>query len=911
MLKNRLLWILGIAFFAYQGLHWILDLSPDFLWFDSFGYASIWWRVFSAKWMVFLAGLGIAWVILGSQVWLAFRISRGISALPQDIQFSRAFAWLGPLLMRYQQRFKDRRALQFLSAGITLLVSGLMGVWALAQWEALLLMYYQVPFGVQDPVFLKDIGFYVFSLPIYEFGIGWIQTLLFVAAALVTGIYFAQNLIVLLFSPSQRFGVKRHILLLLALWLFAGAVSVFLSRYDILFSSEGVVHGAGYTDVYSRLPGTYILAGMVAIFAAVVGIWGFRPGFRIPIFTGALTGMVWMLVWGIWPSFTQNFVVAPDELGKEAPYIRHAIAFTRQAYQLDAISSRQFPVSPSLTSADIRNNRETIDNIRLWNSEPFKQTVSQLQEIRLYYEFLQVDLDRYFINGKPQQVLISVREMDSSQLADMAKTWVNQHLVYTHGYGLVVSPVNQISADGMPIFFVKDFPPTSTVSEFKISRPEIYFGEKKDPYVIVNTGQPEFDYPKGDSNVFTHYAGQGGVALGSWWRRAFFAYSFSDLKFLISDLLKPESRVLFRRDIDSIVKGLAPFLAIDHDPYPVLTASGRIVWMLDGYTLSSYHPYSEPVSGRVNYIRNPVKITIDAYSGETKFYIRDTKDPLIQAYAKLYPALFTSFGAMPKDLKAHIRYPKDIFWVQAKMYQTYHMTDPQVFYNREDVWSIPKNGSTVEASKDNVMSPHYTVMKVPGDSAASFILMLPFTPTNKNNMIAWLSADCDLENYGDLTVFNFPKDRTVYGPQQVESRISQDTVISQSLTLWGQGGSQVIRGDLAVIPIENSLLYAEPIYLRATNGKIPELKRVVVAFGDDISMQPTLEDAIRGVFSGGTKNESPLQAAAPGASISSRIQSVVDAFSRLKSAARSANWREMGTQLTELDSRIQNLSNSQ
>ncbi|NQY74206.1 MAG: UPF0182 family protein, partial [Candidatus Margulisbacteria bacterium] len=556
-----------------------------------------------------------------------------------------------------------------------------------------------------------------------------------------------------------------------------------------------------------------------------------------------------------------------------------------------------------------QNNSNTINNIRLWNQGPLKDTFSQLQEIRLYYEFSNIDVDRYTINGNLEQVMLSPREMDISKFTSLAQTWINQHLVYTHGYGVVMSPVSRVTSEGLPHFYIKDFPPNSSI-DLKITQPEVYYGEKIKDYLIVNTDESEFDYPKGEDNMYTHYAGAGGIQLDSLFKKFVYALKFSELKILISPQIKKKSRILYDHDIRNIVSTIAPFLVFDQDPYLVISPEGRMVWMLDAYTLSGNFPYSQPYRRGVNYIRNSVKATIDAYSGETQFYIVDPKDPLIQTYSKIYGHLFKPFDQMPAGLQAHIRYPKDLFHVQANLYSTYHMTNPQVFYNKEDLWNIP---SEIYGESEQRMNAYYMVTKLPDDEADSFILMLPFTPTNKNNMIGWMGAKCDLNEYGKLTVFKFPKDRTIYGPMQIESRIDQDTDISQKLTLWGQMGSRVIRGNLMVVPIEQSLIYVEPIYLQATSSKLPELKRVIFAYNNQIEMKENLYTAISSVFDGAQFESSEddtnklSSSSKPTGSLKAIVHTLRQHFNAFKQAAKSNDWALFGKKLGQVDDSIKKL----
>ncbi|MGH9649482.1 MAG: UPF0182 family protein, partial [Terriglobales bacterium] len=578
----------------------------------------------------------------------------------------------------------------------------------------------------------------------------------------------------------------------------------------------------------------------------------------------------------------------------EQPYIARAIEFTRQAYALDRFEVREFSAVEDLKLADIRANQPTIRNIRLWDHKPLLTTFAQLQEIRTYYDFEHVDNDRYWIDGVYRQVSLSPRELSSASLP--SRSWINEHLTYTHGYGLCLGPVNESTSEGLPELFIKNIPPVSTGAAH-VTRPEIYYGEMPNEYCFVHTGAQEFDYPAGDQNVYTSYQGAGGIPVESFWRRLLFALRFGEIKVLLSTDIRPGSRLMIYRHVLERVQRLAPFLRFDHDPYVVIADDGSLHWILDGYTTSESYPYADPTPGLGNYIRNSVKATVNAYTGQIHFYISDATDPLIQAYSSLFPGVFEPLAAMPKDLRAHIRYPEDFFSIQARKYALFHMTDPRVFYNKEDLWRVAESSvrsasaksSPVDAGQpaDSIeeiqrqmemdmralsgapgpMTPYYTIMKLAEvGKAEEFILMVPFTPSRKDNMIAWMAARCDEPNYGKVLVFTFPKQKMIYGPQQIESRINQDPAISQQLTLWDQRGSSVIRGTLLVIPVENSILYVQPLYLAAeAGGGLPQLKRVIVSYSDQVVMESTLDAALSKIFAGAVSSATPAAASAAGA----------------------------------------------
>jgi uncharacterized membrane protein (UPF0182 family) len=586
----------------------------------------------------------------------------------------------------------------------------------------------------------------------------------------------------------------------------------------------------------------------LAVVAALFIFYIFRSDWRIPVAGIGAYFVVAVVMGGIYPAIVQNLQVNPSEISLEAPYIKNGIKFTRIGYGLDKIEEKEFAADETLTARDLRRNALTVSNIRLWDNRPLIKTYRQLQGIRLYYDFTDVDIDRYRINGKYQQVMLSARELKVGKVSEKAQTWVNQHLKFTHGYGVCMSPVNKQTPEGLPDLIIKDIPP-ETKTNLKITRPEIYYGEETNNYVLVNTTEKEFDYPKGNKNVYANYKGKGGVQISSLLRRLAFTITFSDLKILLTDYITNDSRIMFDRNIHRRVRKVAPFFKYDRDPYMVIS-EGKQFWIQDAYTTSDLFPYSDPTGSgynRFNYIRNSVKIVIDAYNGDMDFYVIDEKDPIVKTYQKIYPALFKPLAEMPKDLQKHMRYPYDLFMVQVHKYASFHIQDPQVFYNQEDLWHTPNE---IYSSKEQPMDGYYIIMKLPEEKKEEFLLMLPFTPQNKDNMIAWLAARSDMPNYGKLIVYRFPKDKLVYGPMQIEARIDQQTEISQQFTLWGQGGSRVIRGDLLAIPIEQSILYVEPIYLEASTGEIPELKRVIVSYGKNVVMRETLDQALSDVFSG-------------------------------------------------------------
>jgi uncharacterized membrane protein (UPF0182 family) len=743
--------------------------------------------------------------------------------------------------------------LQRLLTPVTALLALLIGISASAEWQTVLLYRHAQPFGLGDPLFGRDVAFYVFQLPLWQRALRWAFGIILLTLLATALVYFLGRVLVLTSrGPVITARARAHLLGLLAVLLFAKAADFWLDRYELLYSQRGAVFGATYTDVHATLPALQWLAVLAALcgFTALVHV--FRRSAR-PVLAGLVVLVVgWMA--GVWafPTLMQRLRVAPNALVAEAPYIAHHIGLTRRAFALDRIEERDFPARETLTAGDLARNAPTLKNVRLWDQAPLLATFAQLQEIRTYYRFVDVDNDRYTIDGEYQQVMLSARELSYQNLPrdvqgqDADRQWINEHLQYTHGYGAVVGPVNRITAEGLPELYIKDIPPTPRTS-LRMTRPEIYFGEVSNEYVFVRTRSQEIDYPAsaGDENVYTTYSGRGGVVVGSFWRRLLLSIRFGSYRILLSPEIMAESRVLFHRQVGERVRRIAPFLRFDADPYLVIRDNGRLVWLLDAYTVTDRFPYSERVPGLGNYVRNAVKVAIDAYDGTVSFYIADAEDPIVRAYSAMFPGLLAPIDAMPTDLRAHVRYPTGFFAVQARMYATYHMQDPRVFYNKEDLWSVPR---MPEAGREREQDPYYTIMRIPGEAREEFVLLMPFTPLRRDNMIAWLAARSDGPAYGRLVAFLFPKQRLVFGPRQVAARIDQDAVISQQLTLWSQRGSTVLRGSLLAVPVEESLVYVQPLYLAAEKGSIPELKRVIVAYGNQIAMGENFETSLQSIF---------------------------------------------------------------
>jgi len=878
-MRGRLPILIGAAIIVL--LIFLLQALPafytDWLWFSSLGQGS----VFTTR---ILARLGI-FVVAASVFFLLYMI---------NILIARRLSPLGAA---------RSRAVLSLATVVGIVLAIFMGLIVQADWETILRYFNATPFGLTDPVFNREVSFYVFSLPVYSLAQGWLSVSVVIIAAAV-GIVYALALGQFRLTP----GVKAHLSGLGALFLLLFAWNYQLSIYNLVYSTRGVVYGASYTDVHAQWPAYNILT-IITVLAAVVLLANVVVrATRALAITAGVWVVVTLLLAQVYPTFIQSFEVKPNELTKEAPYIAYNIAATRKAFGLDTIQEQTFPGIGSPSAEDIAHNADTVANIRIWDYRPLLDTYDQLQSIRPYYDFRDIDIDRYTIDGRYRQVMLSARELTQSRLPAPAKTWINLKLVYTHGYGVAMSPVNETLPDGSPDFIVKNIPPVGSI---KIDRPGIYFGERMDGDVIVKTRIPEFDYPLGDQNAETTYSGADGVNVGSYINRLLFALRFGDTNILLSNAIRPDSKVLMYRNIQDRIRMLAPFLMLDHDPYIVI-ADGKLYWLQDAYLTTDRYPFSQPHQGGYNYIRNSVKVAIDAYDGTTTFYIADDQDPLVRAWQGIFPTLFTPISQMPASLRAHVRYPEDIFLVQADVLRTYHMQDPRAFYNKEDQWAMPRE---IYSDTEQAMEPYYAIMRLPGETQEEFILLLPFTPNNKQNMVAWLGAKSDGEDYGKRILYQMPKDYLVYGPQQVEARISQDTTISAQLTLWNQSGSKVIRGNLLIIPIEKSFLYVEPLYLLASQSQIPQLKRVIVATSTGIAMEETLAVAVNRLY-GGTASPGGTQPAGtttqPTAPVSGDVAALIrqanQQYQQAQDALKAGDWAKYGEAQKALEATLKRLA---
>jgi uncharacterized membrane protein (UPF0182 family) len=820
----------------------LVRFYTDWLWFGELGYRQVFSGIIRAQSLLF------AGAVVASVVWFAVNVRIAVATMGD-----RRPSFVTREGLEVQLPGRDQ--IQRLALSAMTVVAVLIGLYAASQWPLWILFRNGGSFGQADPVLGLDVGFYVFSLPFWQVLRGVAQVLVFLAGLVAGGLYLLSGSLAsgLGTRLSMTRAVRLHLSALVGIFFLLLAIGAWLQRPEHLLEPTPLLFGASYADVMGRLPASLLLAVVCVAGAALAGVQAYTTrNWPIPV---AIALYVAVSVGGeLYSTAVQRFAVAPNEQTRETPYIQHNIDATRRAFGLDRVEESELSGDALLTAADIERNAATLDNVRLWDHQPLLETFGQIQEIRTYYEFGAVDNDRYTVDGQLRQVMLSARELNSASLPN--RTWVNERLTFTHGYGLTLGPVNQVTAEGLPVLFVRDLPPVTTPA-FKIDEPSLYYGEFSSDYVIVKTKTREFHYPRGDDNVFKEYDGMGGVPLSSFWRKLVFAFRFGAYQIVLSDDITTDSRILVHRNIGERVRALAPFLEFDRDPYLVL-ADGRLYWIYDAYTTSSQYPYSAPVNGRVNYIRNAVKFVIDAYQGTTTAYLADTTDPIAAAYGRAFPGMFRPMDQMPAAIRAHVRYPEDIFALQARVFATYHMTQPAVFYNREDQWEVP----TVDEGRDaRPMEPYYTIMRLPGESEAEFIQMLPYTPRRRDNLAAWLVARSDAEHYGTLRVFEFPKQKLVFGPRQVVARIRQDQTISPQVTLWNQQGSEVIWGTLMVIPVEESLIYVRPLYLKAKGGRIPELTRVIVAYQNQIVMEDTLEDGLARIFN--TRRGTPASASPP------------------------------------------------
>ncbi|MEA4873713.1 MAG: UPF0182 family protein [Synergistaceae bacterium] len=897
---SKIWFILGGIFILFTViLPGLAVFLTDLYWFESYGFGSVFWRRFTARWELFFIALVPAFLIYWlnwNSAWKnGLRLMNGSSG--EEVKFN-ASKWV-----------------IIVAAGLFAVVNALN---AMGSWGTFLQFMNSTPFGESDPLFGFDIGFYVFTLPFLKYLQLWLQGLLFVTLLGTFASYFMTRSLLLegtklTVSPRARL----HISLLGSILLLTWGAGYWLARYELLFSPTGVVYGAGYTDVNILLPAFSILTVAAVVAAALLLMNFYKPMWKM---SAVLIGALLLLGWvsrSFVPGLIQQYRVKPNEFELEKSYLDYHLDYTRRAFGLNNVRTIDVTPENEVTPEELLADQETVRNIRLWDYSPLLRTYKQLQAIRTYYDFGDVYIDRYKLNGGNRQVMLSVRELDLSKLQN--QTWVNMHLEFTHGYGVVMNPVNEVAPGGLPVFFIKDLPPRSTV-DIRLDRPEIYYGSMKDFYVLVNTDVKEFDYPMGDSNARSTYEGNGGVELDSFWKKLLFTLRFRDTEILFTGALRPESRVLFHRNVREALNDIAPCLIFDQDTYPVIF-NGHIIWVQDAFTWTHRYPYSKPVMTNdptlqhfngVNYIRNSVKATVDAYDGKMCFYVVDEKDPLVQTWRKIFPAIFKPAGEMSEELWKHMRYPEDFFEVQTDVYRTYHMTDINTYYNREDVWEVTPVG------RKRKIAPNYLTMKLWGEKDPEFAIIVPYMPLGRDNLIGWMAGRCDPANYGELLVYKFPKQKLIYGPAQIEALINQKPEISSQLSLWSQRGSDVIIGDLLVIPIGKSLLYVQPLYLKAENGELPELKRVIVSTGGRVEWNETFAGALEKLI--GKKETEKGSAVRPGSvadmvvgsgvlsgdnvlgeiDISALAKLAQELYDSAQEAQRQGNWALYGDKIKEL-----------
>jgi uncharacterized protein len=903
----------------------------DWLWYREIGFERVFFTKIIAQWVLGVPTALVAFAVLYANARVAMRgmapvVRPPVSRARETVDFREvAHALLS-------------RGLSWVALPATALLSLFVAIGAAGQWRTILSASYATPFGSTEPVFGRDIGYYVFTLPAIELVTGLVFGLLMLTLLLVV-------LPILLFrgeverTPRGIFvgpSAQTQLAVLIGLLLAVTAIRIYFVRVPgLLFGNHLPLTGANYVDLNTRLPALYLLT-VVALIGAGIVIWGGLRGRLVPVaFRVGIGYLVVSVLGALIPAAYQRLVVQPNELARETPQILHHIRATRQAWGLEGIQEREVGTDTRLTPEIVAANRPTIDNVRLWDREPLLQTFGQIQSIRTYYDFIAVDDDRYRIGGQLRQVMLSAREMNTASLP--TRGFINEHLTYTHGMGVTLGPSNAVTAEGLPVLFIKDLPPASSIaSDLRITRPQIYFGEMSNDFVLAPSRQREFDYPagEGDAAAYSQYDGQGGVPVGSFLQRLLFAVRFGSLNILLSNDLTERTRILYYRDVRERAERALPFVLFDRDPYLVITGDGRLVWMLDGYTVSTRYPYSRPASGGVNYMRNSVKVTVDAYHGSVRAYLAEPNDPVIRTLARIYPGLLHPIDSMPADLRAHVRYPEDLFRVQTGLFATYHMANPETFYHREDQWQIPnvpagnsQGGAEPRAGAEAFL--RHMVMRLPGERDPEFILMRPFTPRQKDNLAAWMVARNDGANYGKLAVYRFPRQSLVFGPSQIVNRINQDTEVARQITLWDQRGSEVVRGELLVLPMESALIYVQPLYLRAQGGRIPELKRVVAAHEGRVSMAGTLDSALAGLFSGRPAAPPPpddpevlasrdsTSGTAPAAAIPAVPANLAELtrqarghYDRARAAQRSDDWATYGTEMRRLGEVLRQLEAS-
>ena len=822
---RRLKWsLLALAILlSLFGLNWARSFYTDWLWFSNLGYQQVLLKVVTTKVCLFLVGGLLFAIIAGGNLHFVFRATRG--------QGPRSEGGIGPQLYPAW-----RQLLAWLSVGIVGLIGWSVAAGVARQWDEILRFLSAVPFNQLDPIFQKDLGFFIFTLPVLHFTQKWLLGVLVFVTLMVALLHYLFSRLRGEAPFSGR--VRVHLTSLGSLIFFLLALGHWLGRYDLLYSTSGAVVGVGYTEAHAGLPVHYFMTGVAVLSGILLVASTFSSGRRLTYWAIGLWFGLNIVAGSVLPALVQRLYVEPSEFAREEPYLENHIQLTRQAYGLDQLESRNHPARGTADPVTVAQNQGTVQNVRLWDEDPLLDSYNQIQFFRLYYDFLSVTTDRYVIDGQLRQVMLSAREISADKLPQEAQRWVNRHLQFTHGYGVAMSPVTEIDSGGRPAFFLKDVPPQGKIP---LERPEIYYGLKSLDSLIAPTRMQEFNYPGQDGPVYTSYDGDGGILLSSLFRRLLYAWQFRDLNILISGEIRPDSRIQYRRTVPERFSTVTPFLLSDQNPY-IVVADRRLFWIQDAYTVTDQYPYSAAWNGQFNYIRNSVKAVIDAYNGTVDFYITDPTDPMVLTYQRIFPGLFKPLEEIPGYLRPHLRYPLDLFTVQVQMLLQYHMQDAGVFYNKEDQWASPLQTSFGHTS---TLQPYYMVARLPGEDHEEFLLMQPFTPVDRHNLVAWIAARNDAPHYGELVLFHFPSGRHVDGPNQVEARIDNDAVISEQFTLWGQVGSEVSRGILLVIPLGDAILYAEPVFLKPEALEFPELRRIILADASKVVMHDTLQNSVQ------------------------------------------------------------------
>ncbi len=859
--RRRFLLLFAVVAAILFGGRAALSYYVDQLWFGSLGYGNVFWKTLGIQWGIFAAFAAATFLILYGS-FLALKRAH----LPDLTNGHTILIGGQPLKLPVE------RVLRLSALGISLAIAAATGASMMAEWPAFALFWYAPSNGggVVDPVFGKPLNFFLFALPAWQLIAGWLLTLAIIICAIAALFIFLTGGSRVLAGRLSRYVALpwRGLSVAFAFLLLILAMNAYIGRFARLLDDHTIFSGVTYTDAHVTLTGMLVVCaalGLGAIIATINAVRVPRGRWLVAAILPALVCYLGVQAVG-W--YVSSFVVKPNELVREKPYIIYNTDLTRQAYGLNRISQREFPAETTVEAADPANNQATLQNIRLWDWRALQDTLRQIQEIRTYYDFPDIDIDRYNIDGTTREVMLAARELNVDKLPESSRNWINDKLIYTHGYGITMNPVNGFTPEGLPTLMLSNMPVQSMVRSLNVTRPEIYFGELTNTDVYVKTRQKEFNYPQGESNNLTSYEGTGGIVIGGFLRRIMLALDRGDLaKLPFSDDVDPDSRLLMRRTLNDRVTALAPFLTYDPDPYIVLGDDGRLSWIMDAFTVSDSYPYSSHYQlgdNSINYMRNSVKVVIDAYDGTTTFYVFDNEDPIIAAYRRVFPEMFKDASLMPPGLRKHVRYPEMLLKLQAEVYGLYHMTDPEAFYNREDLWTVASEVGMSDAGEQTTqaMEPNFVLMKLPGEAGEEFVEILPFTPANRNNLIGWIAGRSDGAQYGTSVVYNFPKTKLVDGPLQIEARIDQNAQLSGQLTLWNQQGSHVRRGALLVIPSGRALLYAEPIYLQAERSPMPELRLVVLALQDRLAYGPTFESAMASLFGGAASSLSATASAA-------------------------------------------------